>query len=1097
MEFTFQHIKPRNVQTKTIPRFLLDTDTTLGNRMIYDIGAFPKYAKIDLIGEPRVWSLMDLFFEPLTIQDILNRYSPRFDYEDIFTVWTVSYRGSYQDFSTELLLIQEQMPQVLQDFPLSKLNELDYVFQQRDELVGEWGAEQQRFAAEQQQLIQQFSDIDNVPEQEMEEEESRTQDVEGRVVTDVVDLYYIFDKIRLGDTILFASLDQFQKIRQHDPVFPDWTIAAGRIQLLIQIANKQYECQFVQTKNEILWRIMSIPINLGSQAVQVLSNNIPFNIQTNETRARYRFNTKIPINQYVLGDLIVSAPWIRNVFVMNDKKSFTQAQETRTLYFIAKENNRSILVKPHDTLTLFQFYAEDDAEKELVLALLKRLLTMYKFNRENITRVYENLGITIEQPQPLMLELKEEEVRSLSSSVPDMFQNYARRCQLPRPPIILDERERRGIQEQDVDVLRELEDRRRKTQKEELPQLTNQELINKYTNLQQLTFPKEIDQDIFPQQTFICNHPDYPYPGLVANQSSPIGFQPCCFKKDQSTSRKMKTYYAEEKQDEQTNYIIRTDKIIPPGQLGFLPVKSKGEINLVHSCFQVAGVDVQRVGVEQNQQSFLSCVLLAKRLDRDPVQERLSLLERASPVLLKQEMYDYTLDGIRDYLNDPTIYLDPLKTIRLLEYVYQCNILLFVRDEESPQGSIQYPRHKAGHVQWERDDSLPTVMVYVHTGSESNQLKYPQCELLIPRTQTSGNVLNAENERVWYNNTPGYLYCWRIYDAMGYQSDCVEQNELKRLDERFVLGQSLDEYGKVRFIRLQFEQQEFDIGVPPLPPMNVPIIKPERYRHSYQRVVQIGRRVGTIIQDKPYHPLVVQLPNLKIYFYYKEMQMDDLKLKTIENERLSRYLTNWIIYLYAEAGLPPVEDFIENYITIEPEYRYERVSSPLFQKSGGFFKNGMLIVSSKKLLDRLLYQLNMLRKRNPDAIQQLAQQTIMNGYYTSIYDFETTPQDLVLYATDNIKHLYTHDTLEGHMYTTPINQEQFFLINPLFGLVKVVQTNEENVQPDSTIHVFITPKKIETVVGKSGKTYILYRIEDEFIYGLITPVCSQDNDGSR
>ena len=68
-------------------------------------------------------------------------------------------------------------------------------------------------------------------------------------------------------------------------------------------------------------------------------------------------------------------------------------------------------------------------------------------------------------------------------------------------------------------------------------------------------------------------------------------------------------------------------------------------------------------------------------------------------------------------------YFDPKKYYRLLENKYNCNIYLF-----NEKGMI-IPDHVENYLRYYKR-YIHSIFIYEHLGSESDNAKYPQCEIL-------------------------------------------------------------------------------------------------------------------------------------------------------------------------------------------------------------------------------------------------------------------------------------------------------------------------------------------------------------------------------
>jgi hypothetical protein len=95
----------------------------------------------------------------------------------------------------------------------------------------------------------------------------------------------------------------------------------------------------------------------------------------------------------------------------------------------------------------------------------------------------------------------------------------------------------------------------------------------------------------------------------------------------------------------------------------------------------------------------------------------------------KQEMYDFSVKDILNKLSDTEEYLNPNYFIRFLEIKYECNIFLFKINSDYPEGILTIPRHNKGYYR-NKPNFNNSIFIYENMGIESDNAKYPQCELI-------------------------------------------------------------------------------------------------------------------------------------------------------------------------------------------------------------------------------------------------------------------------------------------------------------------------------------------------------------------------------
>lgn len=226
---------------------------------------------------------------------------------------------------------------------------------------------------------------------------------------------------------------------------------------------------------------------------------------------------------------------------------------------------------------------------------------------------------------------------------------------------------------------------------------------------------------------------------------------PCCYIQDQYKKKasKWRLYLENEGEVESqpkekeagVGYIVKAANRLQPGRYGELPFNFE-------KLFRYLGIEkifkgkqefypVLRRGVAQSPDSFIHCMAtafdapylgipkIAQQLDYI-MNIRASLAER-SLVVAKQELYDMTLEEIKEELLDPDAYIAPENYVSLLENFYECNIFIFIVSNDNPNGEIVLPRFSEAHLPRDLDENRRTAIIIKY---ESGVDDFPyQCEL--------------------------------------------------------------------------------------------------------------------------------------------------------------------------------------------------------------------------------------------------------------------------------------------------------------------------------------------------------------------------------
>lgn len=406
----------------------------------------------------------------------------------------------------------------------------------------------------------------------------------------------------------------------------------------------------------------------------------------------------------------------------------------------------------------------------------------------------------------------------LQELAPDLFiDQYPRVCQCPLQPIIVDAAEAEAWKQRRVG-----------------PALLERPIM---------PFPPDN-----PRWNFVCPSDKSPYPGVKLNtklgNQAQYPYVPCCFKKDQMTADVNSHYrdYVENRPPDFTKGAkaekpITTRKILSPGAIAYLPRAVESVVKRYSDDF----IGMFRYGVIYSTNSLLHCVCVAIDDPNYIAQESFALrndyvtrirqhmLGTVLPSLLKQEMYDYTDAEIVALLGDNNTFLDPDLFYRAVEETFQINIYVF--SDESPagtgMGSMAIPRFKIFHsrpLKLER----PTVVLFKSMGSESDNLEYPHCELIVDIDQAAGQIMKLfgpEMTEVCHSTLQASLktITWTTLPNNTFD---VHANIYNYIDHLNLFGlpavsQYIDSNGKMRALTLNANGQELTITTIPSQPENL------------------------------------------------------------------------------------------------------------------------------------------------------------------------------------------------------------------------------------------------------------------------------------
>lgn len=246
-----------------------------------------------------------------------------------------------------------------------------------------------------------------------------------------------------------------------------------------------------------------------------------------------------------------------------------------------------------------------------------------------------------------------------------------------------------------------------------------------------------------PKWWFICTDPKYPYPTLKLNtlkNKDQFKYFPCCsdkderFKVDSVYYRALRDLPQLERIGTIGKKLITTHKIGSPGVIGEIP------LNITRALGDK--FEFKRFGMPRTYNSAIHCVCEAlqdvhyKASNNKEYYAQIIrnyMAEELHPSLFRQELYDYNDFEIKSMLKNTESFFDPAFFYRGLEELFNINIYVLsppFHTEVGGTGNLEVPRFRMFHTRPVRSDR-PVVIIYKTRGSESNQLQYPQCELVV------------------------------------------------------------------------------------------------------------------------------------------------------------------------------------------------------------------------------------------------------------------------------------------------------------------------------------------------------------------------------
>lgn len=881
-----------------------------------------------------------------------------------------------------------------------------------------------------------------------------------------ISIMELFNSIVLNHNIPFANIKEFFKVLKDFIPNNEWNISFENtiiVKILQKISNKiEYTDALIGVNNDddiVINMVLNTLNNISredfiSQFMSILSgyNDVKNIKNTKEILVNgVFFFPKHNLNKYVLADLIMNDSLFSSLLTI-DESVVSKRKTSLYIHFyqpkigIVKANITEKIVERNDVI--FKTESKEDFPVGSIYIRVKisvatniesvhafqnifsKLMTVYDDKYDSIVRFY-SIYINDFAEGQLVAEIPSEQVLSLKDIAPEIFvPNYSRKC--PALPTIIND-------DQIEEVLNE--------------------------GYEIMEFPLSEEEGI--KRKYICKHTDRPFPGLRNNPfetSEKFPYIPCCFTKNQNkpgSGSKFRNYYYGEplRKKEITQNIYVTSKIADNNKFGYLPEN-------ISKMFEIFDNDENyiylRKGVFTNSSTFLYCLMEAFNYktkilslnDEDKIKElyrfRKSLATQVNAALCKQEMYDYSISDIINMIEDTETYFDPKLFINMLQHVFECNIFIF--NKTYYNGNIVIPKHLKAYYRTS-NNYKDTVFIFEHTGSDDINIKYPHCEIIVRwKTDTKDDIQSVFENRIDFQipNNVNKLFN-SIEVSYSLKNKIIEQNfiDFKKYSKIVLLNQSVDSEGKLRLLNINYNGKIITLLTSPMQPINTILNEKEveeiyknesrfildflKYINISNNIIQANEEISVKIGD-----INVSIPindpiensNFSQNITYVNTSEQSYLNEYNKYQKLSRYIVEYMYWLFSkfvnENNLNYIfnyhdfseqnsKEFIETintfqtkYILIKPDFVYKNVPKLFLFNSGVMFDN-KLVIKSLETLKRLFYLLRLTIIRNPNKIKNYHLQTMIDGYYVDITDFDQYFNQIILQGEDSIQKLiYKH-----------------------------------------------------------------------------------------
>lgn len=801
------------------------------------------------------------------------------------------------------------------------------------------------------------------------------------------------------------------------------------------------------------------------------------------------------LNKYVLSDIIMNDEIFSSILYIDESKKTKKEKSTIYVHFShPRVGDITVNITPQISTYQFEkkmkdihpfsfsvgsYYIRVKASKvvnreafDMLKGMIGKLITQYINRFGEIVEEYKQY-LSDEDFNKYFIEEKLDYFEDIDISdkklkeiAPDIFvSEYTKQCRTFRSPIIVNEQ--RAIEEakNGRDVMKFPRD------------IPDDEKAEKFY------------KDGEDQHYYICEQKKHIYPGLIKNTKSNkdlFPYVPCCFSDSQRKKPKYKHYYkgiSSKSTQKIPVSLITTDKLLAHDQFGNLPINIEKFFTLIDSNHMY-----KRKGVSRNENSFLHVILEA--LDAEDIRgtndidekdiilidTRNEMINEKNAILGKQEMYDMSTRDILELMGDQNKYFDPKLFIHILEEIYNCNIFLFSNINDL-NGELILPRHTEAYYKYKKETKC--IYVYEHMGSKSNNLKYPQCDII---TRIRKGM--SESEYIFtYKDASSVKKLYNMKRLSYKLNEKIPENIFPLKGKGVeIISQKIDSYGKLRKLNIKFRGKNISIYTDPLQPLH---IKEDKGYFVYRTTKKIADdliiELNVQVIGETTNIILGLLGNviIKILLSKNEKVSSENKIGTLDiynkNKKYARYIISYMFWLFSKVlnGQTDIDEEIlynfGNTIIVDEDYKYEEVSQN-FDINSTFIKNGFLVVTSEEILKRLLYVLRLESKRNFKNLIEYHKRIVIPDYYVDIIDFDKHKNQIILYGKDNVEKWLNESYITYNLTNTILenNKKPYFFKNTLVGKNIYLAQNTDTLEKATDISTNWIVKGYNTSIYATG-----------------------------
>lgn len=617
-----------------------------------------------------------------------------------------------------------------------------------------------------------------------------------------------------------------------------------------------------------------------------------------------------------------------------------------------------------------------------------------------------------------------------------------------------------------------------------------------------------------PEVWAVPSNTEYHYPNIVINTDPETNarypYLPCFSNTEPERSS---NYVALYKPDQEytavitTSHLFTTDKFLPPGGRGELDasflqlldlssavsfgvVYHPSNLSLIHCLLYAKSSEYFRKFVSVGAKD----VIRTNNKERETIalMTRKKIANEIKPELLKQELYDYTIEEIKDALADRNSFFESKLFYRALEEYYDVNIFIFSNAPDNDGKRfpfLEIPRCCVYHTREKRLDreSLlllknygPTLLLNLNRKPQYELIKTGNTVLYDRKVTELCYYILAESQNVltWSFQADQSL---KLYEGISFMHSFSQQLGPA------ILSQYIDAAGYTRIINFQHKKGKISMFVPPSQPLAVKTIStiPTEYMKLSEKDIlevfsELGRPSGCAEEDGmivglwfPYLGLQkgIYVPTKRFRGKYKVLSLNpygeltkqesytEKIIKVKETANFIKQIVIWLFDIYRTTVVAKQllwVDFVQQYFALSSNgksmYKFEdiREKLPRFESVEEGINYLATVTQNFIVKDKLYFN------------ERLATKV---GYFLSVYERRTV--GLAIQPAEKIKDYFLFRKFHNINANTRIflNQNSF------------LEWTREMLESRGKLPVVITSLKSDLVLNKLP---FIIQIEDSY-----------------